>query len=197
MADKWVYAFSEGTADMRSLLGGKGAGLAEMTRLGVPVPDGFTITTEACVATSGAGGQWPDGLADEVDEALRALEERTGLTLGDAAKPLLVSVRSGAAFSMPGMMESILNLGLNDDTVAGLAAASGNERFAYDAYRRLLQMFGDVVEGVEAQLFEDAISEAKRGRGVKDDVDLDTSDLKALVEVFQRIYREHAGHPFP
>ncbi len=197
MAHKWVYAFSEGAADMRALLGGKGAGLAEMTRLGVPVPDGFTITTEACVATSRAGGQWPDGLAEQVDEALAEFEERTGLTLGDASKPLLVSVRSGAAFSMPGMMESILNLGLNEDTVQGLATASGNERFAYDAYRRLLQMFGDVVEGVEAQLFEDALTEAKRSRGVKDDVDLDVDDLKQLVEVFQRIYREHAGHPFP
>src|SRR4051794_5694490 len=173
MAHKWVYAFSEGAADMRSLLGGKGAGLAEMTKLGVPVPDGFTITTEACVATSGAGGTWPDGLEDQVDEALKALEERTGLTLGDAGKPLLVSVRSGAAFSMPGMMETILNLGLNDETAEGLARASGNERFAYDAYRRLVQMFGDVVEGIEAQLFEDALTKAKRDRGVKDDVDLD------------------------
>jgi pyruvate,orthophosphate dikinase len=197
MAHKWVYAFSEGTADMRTLLGGKGAGLAEMTRLGVPVPDGFTITTEACVATTGAGGQWPEGLAEQVDQALQELEGRTGLTLGDASKPLLVSVRSGAAFSMPGMMETILNLGLNDETVEGLARASGNERFAYDAYRRLLQMFGDVVEGVEAQLFEDALTTAKRDRGVKDDVDLDADDLEKLVEAFKRIYREHAGHPFP
>src|SRR3954454_12165562 len=129
MAHKWVYAFSEGSADMRALLGGKGAGLAEMTRLGVPVPDGFTITTEACVASSSAGA-WPDGLAEQTDEALAALEQRTGLRFGDAEHPLLVSVRSGAVFSMPGMMESILNLGLNDQAIEGLADASGSERFA-------------------------------------------------------------------
>src|SRR3954468_12532330 len=135
MAHKWVYAFSEGSADMRSLLGGKGAGLAEMTRIGVPVPDGFTITTEACVATSQAGGTWPDGLAVQIDDALAALEERTGQRFGEGHDPLLVSVRSGAAFSMPGMMDSILNLGLGDELVERMAADPDEARFAYDAYR--------------------------------------------------------------
>src|SRR4051812_45133892 len=185
MANKWVYAFSEGSADMRALLGGKGAGLAEMTRLGVPVPDGFTITTEACVASMGGG--WPDGLAEQTDEALAALEQRTSLRFGDEQKPLLVSVRSGAVFSMPGMMESILNLGLNDHAVEGLADESGSARFAYDAYRRLLQMFGDVVEGIEEQLFEDAIAAAKKKRGVRLDVELDADDLHALTSEFKRI----------
>ena len=173
----YVYAFSEGSADMRGLLGGKGAGLAEMLSLGIPVPDGFTVTTEACVETSQAGGRWPEGLADEIDEALEALEQRVGLGLGDASAPLLVSVRSGAVVSMPGMMDTILNLGLNDETVDGLAKASGNRRFALDAYRRLLQMFGNVVEGVESHLFEDVLTRAKRERGVAADVDLDADAL--------------------
>src|SRR5690349_6358005 len=170
MAHKWVYAFSEGTADMRALLGGKGAGLAEMTRLGVPVPDGFTITTEACVATTGAGGQWPEGLAEQVDQALQEFEGRTGLTLGDESKPLLVSVRSGAAFSMPGMMETILNLGLNDDTVEGLARESRNPQFAWDSYRRFVQMYGGVVFGLPKRPF-DAMLEARKARcGIERDI---------------------------
>jgi pyruvate, orthophosphate dikinase len=193
----YVYAFSEGSADMRGLLGGKGAGLAEMLSLGIPVPDGFTVTTEACVETSRAGGTWPDGLADEIDDALEALEQRVGLGLGDATSPLLVSVRSGAVVSMPGMMDTILNLGLNDETVEGLTKASGSRRFALDAYRRLLQMFGNVVEGVESHLFEDVLARAKRERAVVADVDLDADALVDVVREFHKVYREGAGHPFP
>jgi pyruvate,orthophosphate dikinase len=193
----FVYAFSEGSADMKGLLGGKGAGLAEMLSLGIPVPDGFTVTTEACIAASRAGGSWPEGLADEIDDALEAFEQRVGLALGDADRPLLVSVRSGAVVSMPGMMDTILNLGLNDETVDGLARASGNRRFALDAYRRLLQMFGNVVEGVESHLFEDVLTRAKRERGVASDVDLDAEALAGVVRDFQRVYAEGAGHPFP
>ena len=182
---------------MRSLLGGKGAGLAEMLSLGIPVTDGFTVTTEACIAASRANGVWPDGLADEIDEALEAFEQRVGLGLGDPQAPLLVSVRSGAVVSMPGMMDTILNLGLNDETVLGLAKASGNRRFALDSYRRLLQMFGNVVEGVESHLFEDVLARAKRERSVQNDVDLDEDALAGVVRDFQRVYLEGAGHPFP
>jgi pyruvate,orthophosphate dikinase len=194
---QYVYAFSEGSGDMRSLLGGKGAGLAEMASLGLPVPDGFTVTTEACVVTSKAGGRWPEGLEQQVADAMTALEERTGLRFGDEHEPLLVSVRSGAAFSMPGMMDTILNLGLSDASVKGLAERSGNERFAYDAYRRLLQMFGEVVEGVDAHVFEDALTRLKAQRGVKQDVELDADDLKALVATFEELYEKGAGRPFP
>jgi pyruvate,orthophosphate dikinase len=182
---------------MRELLGGKGAGLAEMTRLGVPVPDGFTITTAACTAASSDGGRWPDGLGEQVDAAIEALERRCGLRLGDAAAPLLVSVRSGAAFSMPGMMETILNLGLNDATAEALAVRTGNPRFAYDAYRRLLQMFGEVVEGVEAHVFEDELGRLKRERGVRQDIELGGDDMRELVARFARLYAERASSPFP
>jgi pyruvate, orthophosphate dikinase len=194
---RYVYDFSEGSRDMRALLGGKGANLAEMTRIGMPVPEGFTITTEACVAYMKGGGAWPDGLENEFAEHLRALEKAAGKRLGDPHDPLLVSVRSGAAFSMPGMMETILNLGLNDRSVEGLAEQSGDRRFALDSYRRLIQMFGDVVAGVDASRFEDVIAAAKRRRGVKLDVELTADDLAGVIDQFRRIYREGAGGDFP
>src|SRR5688572_24766400 len=191
---KWVYAFGDGKADgsaaMKDLLGGKGANLAEMTGLGLPVPPGFVITTEACRAYR-AGGEVPPELAAEVDQHLAALERRMGKRLGDADDPLLVSVRSGAKFSMPGMMDTVLNIGLNDESVQGLAKQAGSERFAWDSYRRLVQMFGKTVMGVEGDLFEDAIDEVKEKRKVKNDVDLDTDDLKGLVQRFKDIISEH------
>ncbi|MFC0548809.1 pyruvate, phosphate dikinase [Kutzneria chonburiensis] len=193
---KFVYAFAEANKDMKDLLGGKGANLGEMTRLGLPVPPGFTITTEACLAYL-ADRDFPAGLSDEVSEQLAALEKSMGKTLGDAADPLLVSVRSGAKFSMPGMMETVLNVGLNDESVHGLVSQSGDERFAFDSYRRLIQMFGKTVLGIDGEHFEDAIDEAKRVKGVTNDLDLDAEDLKQLVEVFKKVVLEHAGRPFP
>jgi pyruvate,orthophosphate dikinase len=193
---KFVYAFAEANKDMKDLLGGKGANLGEMTRLGLPVPPGFTITTEACLAYL-ADRDFPDGLADEVSEQLAALEKSMGKTLGDAADPLLVSVRSGAKFSMPGMMETVLNVGLNDDSVHGLASQAGDERFAFDSYRRLIQMFGKTVLGIDGEHFEEAIEEAKRVKGVAGDLELDAEDLKQLVEVFKKVVQEQAGRAFP
>ncbi|MGZ4431451.1 MAG: PEP/pyruvate-binding domain-containing protein, partial [Gaiellales bacterium] len=194
---KYVYDFSEGSRDMRDLLGGKGANLAEMTNIGLPVPDGFTITTEACMAYLAAGASRPPGLDAEIAEHLTALERRTGKRLGSRRDPLLVSVRSGSKFSMPGMMDTILNLGLNDQSVLGLIEAGGAPRFAYDSYRRLVQMFGDVVAGVDGQLFEDALSRLKLARGVAADVELTADDLRELVSEFQAIYREGTGEDFP
>jgi pyruvate, orthophosphate dikinase len=193
----YVYDFSQGSKDMRDLLGGKGANLAEMTTIGLPVPDGFTITTKACLDYLGAGGEWPAGLRDEVAEHLASLESRVGKRLGDPSDPLLVSVRSGAPVSMPGMMDTILNLGLNDQSVEGLARQSGDERFALDSYRRFVQMFGDVVMGVDGHLFEDALDRAKLDRGVREDVDLDAGDLRRLVATFREIYRSDTGEDFP
>ncbi len=161
---RYVYDFAEGADLGRELLGGKGAGLAEMTTLGIPVPAGFTVTTQACVEYMQAGKELPAGLGDEIEQHLARLEETTGKRLGDRGDPLLVSVRSGAAVSMPGMMDTILNLGLNDEAVEGLAATTGNARFAYDAYRRLLQMYGEVVDGVSAQDFEGALTALKDTR---------------------------------
>jgi pyruvate, orthophosphate dikinase len=197
MARTYVYDFSEGAELGRELLGGKGAGLAEMTAIGIPVPAGFTVTTEACREYMRAGGELPDGLAEEVDAHLRRLEEVTGKRLGDPSDPLLVSVRSGAAISMPGMMDTILNLGLNDEAVAGLARATENERFAWDAYRRLVQMYGDVVAGVDAHRFEEELSALKEGRGVEQDVDLSAGDLEALLARFKEVYRDQTGEDFP
>ncbi len=194
---RYVYDFSEGSKEMRDLLGGKGANLAEMTSIGLPVPDGFTITTAACLDYLNAGGTWPDGLKDEVAEHLASLEQRIGKGLGDPSDPLLVSVRSGSPVSMPGMMDTILNLGLNDRSVEGLARRSSDERFALDSYRRFVQMFGDVVMGVDGHLFEDALDRAKRDRGVRSDVDLDAGDLRRLLESFQAIYRSGTGEDFP
>src|SRR5262245_38807737 len=196
-AMRYVYAFDEDSKGGRELLGGKGIGLAEMTALGIPVPAGFTITTDACRAYMANGKQVPDGLDDEVAEHVGRLEERAGKRFGDAADPLLVSVRSGAAVSMPGMMETILNLGLNDEACDGLASATGNPRFAYDSYRRLIQMYGEVVDGVDAHRFEGALGELKAARGVTNDVDLTADDLRELIGTFQRIYEEEVGSGFP
>jgi pyruvate,orthophosphate dikinase len=192
----FVHDFADGNKDQRDLLGGKGANLAEMTNLGLPVPPGFTITTEACQAYL-AEGREPDGMADEVSEHLATLEKAMGRTLGDADDPLLVSVRSGAKFSMPGMMETVLNVGLNDESVAGLARQSDDERFAQDSYRRLLQMFGSTVLGIEAEHFSEALDRAKRDKGTDNDLDLDADDLRALVATYQEIVEKHAGRAFP
>ncbi len=194
---RFVYDFDEPSEGGRELLGGKGIGLAEMTLLGVPVPAGFTITTDACRAYMANGRQLPDGLPAEIDEHLDALEQKTGKRFGDSQDPLLVSVRSGAAVSMPGMMDTILNLGLNDDAVEGLARSTGNARFAYDSYRRLIQMYGEVVEGVDGHRFEQALGDLKVARGVQQDVDLGDDDLHELVATFKEIYEEDTGVAFP
>src|SRR5918995_5840062 len=185
-----VYDFTEGSRDMRELLGGKGANVAEMTRVLGPerVPAGFTITTEACVAYMRAGRTEPEGLAEEVAAALQRLEERAGKRLGDASDPLLVSVRSGARESMPGMLDTVLNLGLNDESVQGLARTTGNERFAWDSYRRLVQMFGNVSRGVRGERFEEAIRAVKQERGARLDTELDTDALRELTERFKTVY---------
>jgi pyruvate,orthophosphate dikinase len=194
---KYVYDFAEGNKDQKQLLGGKGANLAEMTNLGLPVPPGFTISTEACRAYL-ENGEEPDGLAEEVTEHLEALEKTMGKRLGQPDDPLLVSVRSGAAFSMPGMMETVLNVGLNDESVHGLAgAAGGDERFAYDSYRRLLQMFGSTVLGVESSVFGEALDDLKQARGVTLDVDLGVEDLTELVATYKKLIAEHADKAFP
>ena len=194
---RYVFDFGEDSGGGRELLGGKGVGLAEMTRLGIPVPDGFTITTEACRAFLADGGEVPQGLDVEVDEHIAGLEQRTGKGFGDERDPLLVSVRSGAAISMPGMMDSILNLGLNDVAAEGLAASTGNERFALDSYRRLIQMYGEVVDGVDGQRFEQTLTDLKTARGVGQDVDLTADDLRGLVALFAAIYAEETGGGFP
>src|SRR5262247_263203 len=164
---KYVYDFTEGNKGMKFLLGGKGANLAEMTNMGLPVPPGFTVTCEACNAYRAAGRQFPDGMLDEVGEHLVQLEEKMGRRLGDPADPQLVSVRSGAPFSMPGMMDTVLNVGLNDNSVRGLAQQTGNERFAYDSYRRFVQMFGKIVLDVPGDLFEDALHDLLEQKKVK------------------------------
>ena len=194
---RYIYDFDEPSDGGRELLGGKGIGLAEMTQLGVPVPAGFTITTDACRAYMAAGGELPDGLEAEVDEHVARLEERAGKRFGDPSDPLLVSVRSGAAVSMPGMMDTILNLGLGDEAAAGLATRTGNERFARDSYRRLIQMYGEVVDGVPGSRFEDALGALKHERGAAQDTDLGADDLAELVETYKRIYREETGSEFP
>ena len=193
---KYVYDFSEGDKSMKDLLGGKGANLAEMTKLGLPVPPGFTITTEACRAYL-KESTVPESLATEVTTALRGVEDQMGRHLGDPSDPLLVSVRSGAKFSMPGMMETVLNIGLNDESVLGLAAVSGNERFAWDSYRRLIQMFGKTVLDIDGDLFSDALDDLKAARGVKGDTELNAEDLKGLVETFKGIVKEQTGNDFP
>ena len=193
---KYVYDFSEGDKSMKDLLGGKGANLAEMTKLGLPVPPGFTITTEACRAYL-KDSTVPESLATEVTRALRGVEDKMGRHLGDPSDPLLVSVRSGAKFSMPGMMETVLNIGLNDESVLGLAAVSGNERFAWDSYRRLIQMFGKTVLDIDGDLFSDALDDLKAERGVKGDTDLTAEDLKGLVDTFKGIVKEQTGNDFP
>ncbi len=194
---KWVYMFSEGDAGMRNLLGGKGANLAEMTRLGLPVPQGFTITTEACTQYYEDGRQINDEIKAQIDEAVTKMEEITGKKFGDKENPLLVSVRSGARASMPGMMDTILNLGLNEEVVEIVAAKTGNERWARDCYRRFIQMYSDVVMEVGKKYFEELIDQMKAKRGVTQDVDLTASDLKELADQFKAEYREKIGEDFP
>jgi pyruvate, orthophosphate dikinase len=201
MATKYVYLFANGKADgrgdMKDLLGGKGAGLAEMTNAGLPVPPGFTVTTEACNAYYDAGGKFPDGLWDQLREAMDEVERATGKKFGDAANPLLVSVRSGAKFSMPGMMDTVLNLGLNDETMRGLASLTANERFAHDAYRRFIQMFGKIVLGIDGELFDEALESAKKKARAKLDTDLTAKDLKRVCKEFKKIVKQRTGKPFP
>jgi pyruvate,orthophosphate dikinase len=193
---KHIYAFNEGSRDMKDLLGGKGAGLAEMTNLGLPVPPGFTITTEVCNYYL-EKQDFPQGFYDELDEKLAELEHKMKKGFGDAKNPLLVSVRSGAKISMPGMMDTILNLGLNDETVQGLVEQTDNPRFCYDAYRRFVTMFGNVVLGIAHDHFEAALEAAKKEKGVELDTDMDAADWKKLVGVFKQIVKEHSGEPFP
>ena len=184
--EKWVYSFSEGNAQMRDLLGGKGAGLAEMVGIGLPVPPGFTITTEACNIFS-ATGTLPAELWAQVEDALQIIEYQSGRRFGDPERPLLVSVRSGAKFSMPGMMDTVLNIGLNDSTLCGLIAQSSNAHFAYDAYRRLIQMFGKVVLGISAEKFETVIAQHKTSCGVRNDAELRPNELEQIVAEFKAI----------
>jgi pyruvate, orthophosphate dikinase len=207
MPNKWVYQFNEvdqaekyvggDWENVRALLGGKGANLAEMTRIEVPVPPGFTITTEACNAYLASGETFPEGLWDQVLQAVAGLEKETGKTFGDRKNPLLVSCRSGAKFSMPGMMDTILNIGLNDETAQGLVELTGNEHFVYDSFRRLIQMFGSVVTGIPDEVFEEKISELRTRAGVKTDAELAVEDLKALTQEFQQIFRRHTTTRFP
>ncbi|NLU31426.1 MAG: pyruvate, phosphate dikinase [Clostridiaceae bacterium] len=194
---KYVYLFSEGNASMRNLLGGKGANLAEMTNLGLPVPRGFTVTTEACTRYYNDGKVIAKEIEDQIYEHLAKMESIVGKKFGDADNPLLVSVRSGARASMPGMMDTILNLGLNDTVVEGLARLTSNPRFAYDSYRRFIMMFSDVVMGIERSKFEDLLDKMKENKGVKLDTELDADDLKALVKQYQALYQEEKGEPFP
>ena len=200
-AKKYVYRFgggqAEGNKDMRDLLGGKGANLAEMSAIGLPVPPGFTITTEACAYYHEHGDKWPEGLEEQVREGVRHIEQLMGARFGDPENPLLVSVRSGAAISMPGMMDTVLNLGINDQVVEGLARRTNNERFAYDAYRRFIDMFGDVVMGVKHDYFEEVLDALKKEKGVREDTELDAEALKELVRRYKEVYRQHTGSLFP
>ncbi|MCP4246906.1 MAG: pyruvate, phosphate dikinase, partial [bacterium] len=210
-APKWVYFFGNGKAEGKGtdkeLLGGKGAGLAEMTNIGLPVPAGFTLATECCDLYFQAGCRWPDGLDKQVRTNLAKLERTCGKKLGGGDDPLLVSVRSGAALSMPGMMETILNLGLNDESVEALARQSGNRRFALDAYRRLIMMYGSTARGIDRELFDHAFDEIKEQRtrprlGVPgdqkvQDTDVDEAELDALIGAFKALYSQHTGEPFP
>src|SRR5688572_3212493 len=201
MMAKWVYRFgggsAEGRADMRNLLGGKGANLAEMSALGLPVPPGFTITTEVCTYFYANAKSYPPELKADVEAALRQIEEIVGAKFGDPKKPLLVSVRSGAKVSMPGMMDTVLNLGLTDKVAEGLAKIAKNERFVYDSYRRLINMFGDVVMGVDHEHFEHELSAVKRAKGVENDTDLSGDDLKEVVRRYKEVYRKHIGSEWP
>ena len=197
MAHKYVYLFSEGNGTMRELLGGKGANLAEMTVLGMPVPQGFTISTEACTQYYEDGRQINDEIQAQIYEYLSKMETICEKQFGDPSNPLLVSVRSGARASMPGMMDTILNLGLNDTVVEGLAAFTENPRFAYDSYRRFIQMFSDVVMELPKSAFEDMIDAKKKEKGVIHDTELTADDLKDLVAQFKAFYHKQKGEPFP
>ncbi|MEG0085202.1 MAG: PEP/pyruvate-binding domain-containing protein, partial [Niameybacter sp.] len=197
MSQKWVYMFKEGNGKDKNLLGGKGANLAEMTQLGLPIPQGFTVTTEACTEYYNNDQSLSDAIQDQIKSALVELEEISGKKFGDNENPLLVSVRSGARVSMPGMMDTVLNLGLNDEAVAGLANKTQNERFAYDSYRRFIQMFSDVVMEIPKPRFEKIIDEMKEVKGVTLDTDLDASDLKEMVIRYKALYKEVKGVDFP
>ena len=194
---KWVYLFREGSGEQKDLLGGKGAGVAEMTRAGMPVPPGFTITTKACRQYYADGSRFPEGLWEQAKEALKDVEKATGKGFGDADNPLLVSVRSGAKFSMPGMMDTVLNLGLNADTLGGLQRLTGDERFALDSYRRFVQMFGKIVKGIDGEKYEDALSGAKKLSGVKTDAELNPAQLREIVNGFLNLYKQETGEEFP
>ena len=196
-AKKYVYLFSEGNADMRALLGGKGANLAEMTKLGLPVPQGFTISTEACTQYYEDGRQINDSIRAEIMDYISKMEKITGKKFGDKENPLLVSVRSGARASMPGMMDTILNLGLNEEVVETLSRKSGNPRWAWDCYRRFIQMFSDVVMEVGKSYFEKLIDQLKERRGVTQDLDLTAEDLKELANSFKAEYKKQIGEDFP
>ncbi|NMB10484.1 MAG: pyruvate, phosphate dikinase, partial [Tissierellia bacterium] len=197
MGKKYVYSFKEGNKDMRHLLGGKGANLAEMMNMGLPVPNGFTVTTEACNRYYEEDGKLWDELLEEVNEHIKEIEEELGKKFSDLENPLLFSVRSGAVFSMPGMMDTILNLGLNDKAVIGLAKSTNNERFAYDSYRRFIQMFSDVAMQIPKVLFDTVLDDVKAKKGVKADTELDAEDLKEIVEKYKVIYKEEMGEDFP
>ena len=201
MAKKYVYFFgggkAEGSSKMRNLLGGKGCDLAEMTNLKIPVPAGFTITTEVCTAYYAHKKKYPAGLKEQVQKSLAQVEKAMGAKFGDPKNPLLLSVRSGARVSMPGMMDTVLNLGLNDRSIQGLTEKSGDERFAYDSYRRFIQMYSDVVLRVDRKKMEERISEKKRQKGARLDVELTAEDWKELVSEFKEIVKRETGHPFP
>src|SRR3954462_1302487 len=193
---KYIWAFAEGNKDLKDLLGGKGANLAEMTNLGLPVPPGFTITTEACKAYLATGAEPPE-LAAEIDKHIAILERAMGRAIGQPDDPLLVSVRSGAKFSMPGMMDTLLNIGLGDESVHGLAKQSGDERFAWDSYRRLIQMFGKTVLGIDAEHFDEVLDATKDAKATANDLDLDESDLQQIVDKYKEVVRRHTGQDFP
>ena len=197
MGKKYVYLFSEGNGQMRELLGGKGANLAEMMNLGMPVPFGFTVTTEACNQYYADGEAINEAIRKEIFDYLMKLEELSKKQFGDPKNPLLVSVRSGARASMPGMMDTILNLGLNDEVVEGVARLTDNPRFAYDSYRRFIQMFADVVMGLNKAKFEDIIDEMKEKKGVEQDTDLDADDMKEMVKRFKKFYKDSLEEDFP
>jgi len=197
MSKKYVYLFSEGKGSMKELLGGKGANLAEMTILGMPVPQGFTVSTEACTRYYDDNETIAPEIEEQIHEYIKEMEKINAKTFGDIDNPLLVSVRSGARASMPGMMDTILNLGLNDDVVVGLAKLTNNERFAYDSYRRFIQMFSDVVMDVPKHSFEHFIDDIKKKKGVKFDSELDAGDMKELVKIFKNYFKEKKGFDFP
>ena len=194
---KWVYLFEEGSADMRNLLGGKGANLAEMTRLGLPIPQGFTVTTEACTDYYNQGKKISEEIESQIFDALEGLEKKQGKKFGDTENPLLVSVRSGARASMPGMMDTILNLGLTDVAVEGFAKKTGNPRFAYDSYRRFIQMFSDVVMEIPKSYFERILDDIKDSKGVNFDTELTAEDLQEVIKKFKQIYKDKMGSDFP
>ena len=198
---QWVYNFggekTDGRAEMKNLLGGKGANLAEMASLGLPVPPGFTVTTDVCTYYYAHDKEYPDALENQVESSLKNIEKAVGALFGDVNNPLLVSVRSGARVSMPGMMDTVLNLGLNDETVKALAKNSGNERFAYDSYRRFIQMYSDVVLGIDHHLFEDVIDSYKRGLDLKEDTQIDADGWQEIIRQYKDVVEDEIGTPFP